>query len=773
MTPPPRTAHLPLAEVALAAVSVAVVLGFARIFDSWAFFWPLLAIVVATHLITMVLRRRGVGLALSALAVAVVWVLLVAWLWFLDTTAFGLPTLTTWRAARFDLSASWEAFHSITAPAPVQTGFLLAAAFALVFAVFLADWAAFRLWSPIEAIVPTTTLFVFCTLLAADRQRVGATLAFIASVLVFLLAHRVARLEGGPGWLTAEVGRGSRAMLRTGAALCALAVAGGVVVGPRLPGAHDTALIEWRGDQRGPGSRVTISPLVDIRSRLVDQGDTVVFKVQSPQRAYWRLTALDTFDGQIWRSGGKYAEVGQALPDTLPPGVAATDLPQQYTIENLSALWLPAAFEPVAVDRGGTSMRYQPESSTLIVDTGLSTSDGLAYDVTSRLPRYTATELRSATTADVPAEIADRYLALPPDFSRRAARDARRFTAGADTPYDQALALQDWFHNNFSYDLTVPSGHSESAIDDFLDRQSGYCEQFAGTFAAMARSLGIPARVAVGFTWGDEEIAADGTSTFTVRGKHAHAWPEVYLAGFGWVAFEPTPDRGAPGAESYTGLPAAQDLSSGLSGSTTTTSTTAPATGPSTTLPAGQTSPDEMGNLFADQAGGSTPTSPRSPWPLRLTVAGLVLFGLVLAYAVAVPAAVSARRRRRHERAVEAGPSARVQVAWVESVEELELVGAVRSPQETHDEFAARIGTRLPTEADRLAQLARDTDAATFAPEHLEPVVADRAEATAAHLAGVLTEQVSRHRRILRRLDPRPLWTGHRLQPRHEARRGG
>ena len=104
------------------------------------------------------------------------------------------------------------------------------------------------------------------------------------------------------------------------------------------------------------------------------------------------------------------------------------------------------------------------------------------------------------------------------------------------------MALQDWFRTNFDYSLDSPAGHGDDALVDFLESGVGYCEQFAGAYAAMARSLGIPARVAVGFTPGNED--PDDPGLYRVLGRHAHAWPEVYFPGTGWVAFEPTPGRG-------------------------------------------------------------------------------------------------------------------------------------------------------------------------------------------------------------------------------------
>src|SRR5206468_1301591 len=92
----------------------------------------------------------------------------------------------------------------------------------------------------------------------------------------------------------------------------------------------------------------------------------------------------------------------------------------------------------------------------------------------------------------------------------------------------------------------------------FVDK-SGYCEQLAGTYAAMARAVGLPSRVTIGFTPGDFK-----NGSFIVTGRQAHAWPEVFISGYGWVAFEPTPGRGIPGAEEYTGVSVQQDvLSSG------------------------------------------------------------------------------------------------------------------------------------------------------------------------------------------------------------------
>src|SRR5262249_4226316 len=120
-------------------------------------------------------------------------------------------------------------------------------------------------------------------------------------------------------------------------------------------------------------------------------------------------------------------------------------------------------------------------------------------------------------------------------------------TAGAATPYAKAEALRDYFRdpaNGFHYDTSVGSLDTGSAILQFLHDKKGFCVQFASAYAVMARSLGIPARAAVGFTQGTKE--ADGA--YHVNSHNAHAWPEVYLNGLGWThLFDPTPANGSAG----------------------------------------------------------------------------------------------------------------------------------------------------------------------------------------------------------------------------------
>ena len=569
---------------------------------------------------------------------------------------------------------------------------------ALWWSAFVADWAAFRVWVPFESVVPAGTVFVFSSLFAAHQSQVPLSGLFLLAAMAFLLVHRVTRQQSNAGWVSADVQRGTNALLRAGSVLAIIAVIAAMIVGPNLPQAHSAAIFAWRGGS-GPGARTTISPLVDIERRLIDQSNVELFTVQSDHRSYWRLTALDQFDGQIWKSDGSYESADGRLPRSIDSSAATQVAQQTYKIESLDTIWLPAALVPRSVDDASADVRFEPDTSTLIVGTDVPNSNGTSYTVQSALPIFDPQQLEQAPN-DVPKSILDRETVLPADFPQDVTDEAQRVVGGASTTYDKALALQDYFRNNFTYDLTVPPGHSDSAIEDFLfNTKRGYCEQFAGTYAAMARSLGLPARVAVGFTPGDEDPVNPGR--YHVRGLNAHAWPEVYISGQGWVLFEPTPTRGAPNAEQYTHVAESQATADGtattLTPTTPTTVSASAASGPATTKP------DQELNTGA----GITKAPEPSFWSTKrfggkalIVIAILPLLALLYTVVVLTVFALYRRRRRR----TAAAPDDRVRLAWQESVEAFGLLGIAPRRAETPAEFGVRAASAAAV--DGFAELA-------------------------------------------------------------------
>jgi hypothetical protein len=733
-------------ELALTAYTLAVVVGFARIFDKWAFFGPLALAAAAAHLLAIAARRLRLGLAASSVLSLFGLVVLGAVLFYASTTNHGIPTATTWDAFTAQLAEAWHRFDSVVAPVSSDGGELVAAFIAVWVASHLADAFAFRGGALIEALVPGGLLFIFCAALAADRNRLTSAALVLAAGLVFALVFSADRRSASGSWLATDERSATSALLAGGSMLVLGAVVAGLALGPVIPGAHDAALIDLQGTGGNP-ARVTLSPLVDIRGRLSDRSEVEVFAVRADRSSYWRLTSLDIFDGKIWRSEINYRKANGKLPSKPAQNVVLRQLNQQFTIEALGGIWLPAALTP-AFESGADKVSFDPGSSTLI--TGDATPNGMRYIVASSLPEISAAVLQKASDPPPPS-IAKRYLQLPDDFPDSLRRQAAAIVGTAATPFEKALTLQNYFRTNFTYDPTVLLGHSDAAIEAFLAQKAGYCEQFAGSYAALARALGLPARVAVGFTPG--ALGSDGQ--YHVLGKHAHAWPEVYFTGIGWVPFEPTPGRGDAGSASYTGVPAAQagDFGSDPSATSSTTANTGTTT-PNSKGP-GPRDPSNFPSLPNSGSSSSTSKGAPSPWP------GRILYGAlwVLAAAILWPIVLgTVRRQRRRRRWMAAGTDRdRVLAAWDDAVERVGVAGVRPGLGETRREFSRRVQGRLGIAAAPLTTLADAADVAGFAGEPVDASAVSGARAVVEQIRGAVKAKVALWDRVRWLLDPRTI----------------
>ncbi len=734
-----------LVELTLAGLTVAAVLGLARLFEAASFFAAVLGFAVLGHGLAFLCRARRTSAITTAVVGVAGLVLGVSWLLLPATTAYLVPTPATLAEVGERLGDAWDVFSSVRAPAPVHPGLVLAAAIAAYVIAWVADTAAFRASAPVEAAVPAASLFLFGAALGAPPLRAPTTAVFLGALLAYWLATRAWRATTSPTWAAHQTD-GAAALFGGGGRLAGVAIVGAVVVGPLLPGASSAALVPWRASDRDSGTRLTVSPLVDIRARIVDQAEIEVFTVRSDQRSYWRLTALNEFDGRIWRSDGRFRSADRELadPGEVRPVSGGELVDQQVQILGLDAVWLPAAFRPVAFDGRDASVGVDEESSTLIIGRDQS-SEGLRYEVQSIVRTLSKDELQRASTLvrDVPRQ----YTRLPNSFSPAARRLAGEITAGAPTAYDAARALQDHFRSGaYRYDTSVDPGHGEDELERFLlQTRAGYCEQFAGAYAALARAIGLPARVAVGFTPG--ELQADGS--YHVRGSHGHAWPEVWLGAAGWVPFEPTPGRGIPGGEDYTGVPEAQSGPDGdeTTPTTSSTSTTLAAGAPGSTVP-------PRGALADPAAEGASEAAP-SRWPGRLAWAALALATAAVAWVLLVGLATWARRSRRRRAA--RTTSGRVLVAWDEVGEALAAAGTPRRPAETPVEYAARADGVAGVDPVRLRALALAATEAGWAAEAVDEGDAAEAVAAAAAVEHGVRATRTRGERLRAAIDPRPL----------------
>lgn len=740
-------------ELAVIAFSIAVVFGFARLFEGLDFFVPIAVVAVASHVVVTAVRWAGGGL-FTAAAASLAGFALTAWLLFPPTTVvsdvgFGTTAL---RAYGTDVALAWEQFQSVSAPAVATAPFLLLVAIVMWTVPFLSDWAAFRLQSPAESLIPGFAVFVFGAFFATDEMQILSTALLVFTAMFVILLHRSSATARVGAWLgEGAADRGQRSLVRVGIGILALTLVGGVSVAQALPGYDEPPLenfdpTTW-DDSEPP--RVVLSPLVDIQSRLVDQPNIEVFSVQSPTRDYWRLTSLDVFDGQIWRSRGSFEGAEGGLDSNLPDGTTVQSVEQTFDIAALGQIWLPAAYEPTELldAPADIELEYEPDSGTLIVNRETEDSDGLQYTLRSQVPLRDEAGVEAIRTAgdNIPGDIADRYLELPADFSPRVSELAQTVIAeaGAVTPYDKALALQDFFQDDslFSYSLDVQNGHGSSDIENFLfEVHAGYCEQFAGSYAAMARSVGLPARVAIGFTPGDFD---ETTGTYLVTGKHAHAWPEVWLDGVGWLRFEPTPGRGGPGDEAYTGLPEAQEGNAPATPDAEDEEAAGPVPGqaPPTTLP-----PEAPENSIpaepeeAQPAEVTTEVIGGTPASMLATASKWIAILLGILLVLLSPLLYGEWRAARARSEVREDPRRRIGLAWNNSKSAVKLLGVPVAGSDTAREIASKAEKWHPDAAVSLKTLASTLDTATYSGTEVDEASAAQAEQISKQLASAARE---------------------------------
>jgi transglutaminase-like putative cysteine protease len=733
-----------IATLALTATTAAAAASLWRVFPDWSFLPKVVAMAVAVHATALLCRWCRLGLVLATVVCLAAIAILLTIIYYRGTGFGFLPTRSTWDTAWRDIADSWTQFGSAVAPVPSEGGYGVTATAAVGLIAVLADAFAFRAYGRVEAVVPSGLLFVAGAALGYDHRRLLATVLWLAPAVIAVALLRAVHNEGTRPWL-GNARRGRTLTIVGGSlAFAALIVPIAVAAGSHLPGASSEPLVDTRNRRSG---LEVLSPLVDIQARLVNNGNTELFTVKATEPAYWRLTSLSDFDGTQWTSTADFRDAGPILQRGRALGRVVD---QTITVASLGNQWAPAAYAPRRLDAQQPFL-FDNDSGTLLFDGGKNLIRDMTYNVTSVEPTLQSNDLAGASASSPPDS---RYVALPTDFPDDLRQLAEQITANADTPYEQALALQNWFVDNFRYDVNVPWSNSDRSMVAFINAKVGFCQQFAGTYAALARAIGLPSRVAIGFTPGD----VDGEGVFHVKGKHAHAWPEVWFDDVGWVLFEPTPGRGAPGAD-YTGRQPAQaggafdGTADQIDGGPTNDD---PSVTAQSTIPGG----DPSGRTIHpdDIAEGGTPgaptadTSASSGRSMAATVM-LVILGLLLltaAWMLLMPPIARRLHRSRHHRT----PADAVVDDWRQATTALGAVGAPRRPHETPSEHARRAWRIIGIDERALDELAAQATAAAYrptVPQHL----ADRSSVLRRQIVRMLRGQMTWKTKMRAHLDPR------------------
>jgi transglutaminase-like putative cysteine protease len=276
--------------------------------------------------------------------------------------------------------------------------------------------------------------------------------------------------------------------------------------------------------------------------------DTVMFEVkppdlpadQKPPRYYWRGRTYNYFENGQWYSTGTVRD--EYAPSTVNPFDVGTvqAKPAHFIFntgdETFSLIYSPA--QPIWVSRGGVTFSQPADGGKDLVAWHAFPwlKSGETYQVDAELNNPNLQQLREAGT-EYPEWVKNKYLQVPENFSPALKELAQQITVDAETPFDKANAITAYLRENIEYAPTIPAPPRNADVLEWvvLDYKKAFCVYYASADIMMLRSLGIPARMAVGFAQGERE-----DNSYIVRKKDAHAWPEVYFPGIGWVEFEPT-----------------------------------------------------------------------------------------------------------------------------------------------------------------------------------------------------------------------------------------
>ena len=432
-------------------------------------------------------------------------------------------------------------------------------------------------------VVVTAFAFALVASLGAAHKRPWLVVAAVAAGVGFptvLLedAHAVllgALALGSVLWASLVLGAADvrRGLAGIGLAGALVAVSGGVALAGLSPGG---GRVDWRGwDPFAGGGTEDVRFLWDASYAGIDFPirPTVMLRIRAPARAqYWRISTLETFTDDRWIEH-LFPEALSGARRRLPPSALAPRrdvrpggwLRQEVTVAGLDDTRIPAATEPARIDGPLLGRTEYMQGGVMLAHRPLRRGD--AYTVWSYAPHPTPRQLAAAParypraaeryveleSAHFPwfgatgraAQVDrvfrdDRYLALR--AYRPLWEQAHRLTGRARSPYEATLVLERWFRSRggFRYEEHPPTSVSSHPLVDFVQvTRAGYCQHYAGAMALMLRTLGVPARVAVGFTAGTWKAGV-----WTVTDQQAHAWVEAWFAGYGWLAFDPTPGRG-------------------------------------------------------------------------------------------------------------------------------------------------------------------------------------------------------------------------------------
>jgi transglutaminase-like putative cysteine protease len=575
---------------------------------------------------------------------------------------YSLGLSLTLTSATSDLTMRWfEHYPSLwaqgiehmrTQASPMETDDGVKLIFVTVIGIIMimTDLLVSGIGRPAWAIAPPATLFLVPALGLGTDTGVVSFCYIAVGYLAILVAeglNSTARWTRGLSRDSAEgFGTAMPVVWRAAGYLAVPAIIATIVLGFALP----TLSLPGFGFGNGPGGNGPLQltdPTLDLRRNLnqPEDRDVIQYQTTASDGVYLRLASLPQLSANGWSNVEIRLNNGQDLP-AIPGLSSEPDERRTTTIRVLDfgSQYLPLPYAPRSFDAQG-DWRHDA-NSLIVVNAGRRAQDlrRLTYTVESVDIEPDSSDLNNAVagtpadaavTADIPSDLPDSLIQF-----------TNRITADADTPAAKAAAIQAYLRSSqFTYSTEPLPGSGYEALQNFLLRdRRGYCEQFASAMAMMARVVGIPSRVSVGFLPGELEQDA-----WRVSIRDMHAWPELYFANYGWVRFEPTPASVTGSAPAWT-IPTEDSAGSD------------PSADPSSEPTAGEESPGAVPSTGPTEQPTDLGQGAGAAWERTLITAGIALVVLAI---LAAPATI--RVRRRSGRLNGSGPAEeQVEGAWAE-----------------------------------------------------------------------------------------------------------
>ncbi|MGO4432255.1 DUF3488 and DUF4129 domain-containing transglutaminase family protein [Paenarthrobacter sp. RAF9] len=680
-------------SIAVAVLGAALSLN--GVLRGWAWFMPLITTVVVVSLALAGLRALGARPILATLGSLASLAGVLSFIFCRqDSLAGFIPTPGTLTAVGRLIKRAGETVVSESAPVAPNAGIVFVMCACLGLLVILVDALAVPLAMPAASGIGLIAIMVVPATI--KPQSVGMP-GFLGAAVGYLLILGCSHWFAPDARFQTGTGRGS-GQFRRSVVTGGLALALAMVVPLAIPG-FETGTFP-QGSRLSPwGTSNGLNPMITLGNSLrspIGSG-RITYATSSGSALYLRSVTIDHFDGETWAPDDRAAQ-RRAGADRIETGYSVQgEVVNAVTSVNaglFTSPYLPVPFAPASVNGLNGNWTWDPQ--TLSIMSSETTTRAQRYVVFSAAPKVTAKALAQA--APTPKGISDDFLRIPNGLPEIVRQTADAVTRPAANNYAKALAIQKYLRSGeFTYSLQAPvqngyDGNGLSVLADFLAVKSGYCVHFASAMAVMARAEGIPSRIAVGYAPGrltGESVALVGQGSFPeyeVDARDAHAWPELYFEGLGWVPFEPTPSRGVVpeyASESST----AGNLSTNADEKDVPTTQAPPATAP-VPLPGVDTP--------------ATTAASANPYPAMVAIAAGVL--LLIGFLCSPRLSRSLLRRRRlNRKAAEESPvvppgalDTAPQLAWDELQDLATDYGVESTPSETPRHFSAKLRSSPP-----------------------------------------------------------------------------